>query len=81
MRFNQYFASDQILLLKSEDLFSEPKACLGDNHGISRLNHIHCPQLTPVYHGEGESRGVDPSFKERLRKKLDPTYQWMEAVF
>ena len=79
-RFDQYVAPDQILLLKSEDLFSKPKPVWEAIIKFLGLNLIRCPQLTPVYHGDGESSRVDTSFKERLRKELDLTYQWMEVV-
>lgn len=81
MRFNQYFAPDQILLLKSEDLFRKPVYVWERILALLGLSQTSCPQLKPVYHGNGESSNVPKGFKERLRKELEPTYQWMQIVF
>ena len=80
-RFDRYFNSDQILLLKSEDLFCKPQFTWETIIEFIGLNKICCPQLKPVYQGHGESNLVPFQFKERLRKELESTYQWMEAVF
>ena len=81
MRFDYYFASDQILLLKSEDLFLKTELIWGKIMDFLGLNPAICPQLKPVYQGHGESNHVSSDVKHRLRRELDPTYQWMEAVF
>ena len=79
-RFEQYVITDQILLLKSEDLFSETALIWGKIMEFLGLNSSICPQLKPIYQGRGESNLVSSDFKQCLRKELEPTYQWMEAV-
>ena len=79
-RFDQYVAPGQILLLKSEDLFSKPELIWEKIIEFLGLNPSICPQLKPVYQGNGESNYVSSDFKRLLRKELDSTYQWMEAV-
>ena len=79
-RFDRYFNSDQILLLKSEDLFSNPASIMARIIKFLGLNSAIFPQLKPVYQGNGESNIVSSDFKQRLRKELELTYQWMEVV-
>ena len=78
--FDQYFAPDQILLLKSEEFFSKPELIWIRVMEFLSLSPSICPPLKPVYQGNGESNLVPLDLKHRLRSKLEPTYQWMEAV-
>ena len=80
-RFEAYFATDQILILKSEDLFHKTELIWGEIMDFFGLNFALCPQLKPVYQGHGELNHVSSDFKHRFRRELQPTYQWMEAVF
>ena len=48
-RFDQYVAPDQILLLKSEDLFRETSLIWGKIMQFLGLNSSICPQLKPIY--------------------------------
>ena len=79
-RFDQYVAPDQILLLKSEDLFGKPQPIWEIIMEFIGLNQMRCPQLKPVYQGNQESNLVSSDFKYRLKKELESTYQWMEGV-
>ena len=80
-RYGLHIASNQILLLKSEDLFLETELIWGKIMEFLGLNSSICPQLNPVYQGHGELNHVSPGIKHRLRSELEPTYQWMEVVF
>ena len=79
-RFDQYVASDQILLLKSETLFNNPEFVWTKIMEFLGLNNVTCPQLKPVYHGNGESNHVPFDFKHQLRIELGLTYEWIEAA-
>ena len=80
LRFDHYVASDQVLLLKSEDLFRKPESIWIKIMKFLGLSRLSCPYLKPVYKGNGESNFVPLDFKHRLRSELEPTYQWMEVV-
>ncbi len=78
-RFKLLFTSDQILLLRSEDLFSSPSATWEKIINFLNLIEISCPPIKPVYRGNGESEKVLPFFKKILRRELKSTYQWMDS--
>lgn len=82
MRYEQLFSPDQLLLLRSEDLFQNPEslwlrvlAFLGLKEcalpcGVGRQNA-----------GAGEAEQLDPALLRILRQQLNPTYEAMERRY
>ena len=80
-RFQELFQPEQLLILRSEQLFANPT-----NGWILVLQFlgvdvIPCPMLDPVYTGAGEAANIAAELKESLREQLQPTYRWMSEAF
>jgi len=77
-RYERSFAADQLLVLRSEDLFAQPQQAL------DRITHFLGLQCLPLAAapviangGGGEAAGVDPAQVRQLREALDPVYRTM----
>ena len=81
-RYRKLFDSDQILILRSEDLFHDtqkPWSCLIEFLGLDP-----CPlpqRNTRSNSGAGEASGVSLEFRQKLRLSLATTYQRMASDY
>ena len=79
-RFEQRFPAQQLLILRSEDLFQTPQLIWDQVINFLELDPMICPDLPPAYAGCGGSLLVDDAVKNQLRQKLEATYCWMNEV-
>ena len=73
------FPADQLLILRSEDLFEQPAAVW--ERLLSHLGLDRCPVPSlqkPANSGQGEAAQVSAALRRRLRADLNATYQWAE---
>ena len=80
-RFQQLFPPEQVLILRSEQLFSSASDIWAQVLQFLGVDQMPCPVLDPVYAGGGEAADVPVAFKDSMREQLQPTYRWMEEVF
>ena len=80
-RFQELFKPEQLLILRSEQLFSNSSDGWALVLQFLGVDVIACPMLDPVYTGAGEASNVPAELKESLREQLQPTYRWMQEVF
>ena len=80
-RFQELFQPEQLLILRSEQLFANPSDGWTLVLQFLGVDVIPCPMLDPVYTGAGEAANVPAAMKESLREQLQPTYRWMQEVF
>ena len=81
-RFLQLFPKRQILLLRSEDLFSRTEQCWDTL--LKFIGAAPLPLPVPLPHsnsGQGEASAVALKLKRELRAQLEPTYQWLERNY
>lgn len=78
LHYRRFFHADQLLVLRSEDLFAnDPRAWQ------RLLRHIGTPMISleravpQANAGQGEHSHVSQTTRDALRATLDPTYQWM----
>lgn len=78
-RYEALFAPDQLLLLRSEDLFAQPEATLQRITHFLALEPLTLPSgaMQPANAGCGEASGVDAEALQNLRQALAPTYATM----
>lgn len=76
-RLESLFAAEQLLVMRSEDLFEHPEAIWRQLLDFLNLEPIPLPPLDkPANAGQGEAAFVPQSVRERLRQQLGPTYEW-----
>jgi SAM-dependent methyltransferase len=81
-RYTELFSRDQLLVLRSEDLFAEPAVVWRRLLEFLELEHHPLPQHFPhANRGGEESAGVDACLRERLRSLLGPTYDALERTY
>ena len=81
-RYGDLFSREQLLVLRSEDLFAEPAAVWRQLLEFLELEHRPLPQEVPhANRGSAESAGVDPRLRDRLRSLLSPTYDALERAY
>ena len=81
-RYEQLFPREQLLLLRSEDLFLNPEGVWRRVLGFLDLEQRPLPNaLGPFNAGAGEADNVDPALMNRLREQLAPTYQAIESRY
>jgi hypothetical protein len=81
-RYEHWFSPDQLLLLRSEDLFQEPQRSWDRVLDYLELDRLPLPPArTAANAGAGEAAAVDPALRGWLREQLDPTYQAMEQGY
>ena len=80
-RFQELFQPEQLLILRSEQLFANPSDGWTLVLQFLGVDVIPCPMLDPVYTGAGGAANVSAAMKELLREQLQPTYRWMQEVF
>lgn len=73
-RYEVLFAPEQLLVLRSEDLFGEPERIWQQIQGFLGLKRVALPApLERANAGRGEAAGVSPEIRARLRRELAPT--------
>ena len=76
------FGRQQLLVLRSEDLFTAPQTVWQRLQGFLELKPRPLPDPMPhANRGGGESAGVDTGFRDRLRSLLSPTYDALERNY
>jgi hypothetical protein len=76
-RLETLFPAEQLLVMRSEDLFEHPEAVWRQLLAFLNLEPISLPPLdNPANAGQGEAAFVPPSIRQRLRQQLEPTYEW-----
>lgn len=77
-RFEKLFAADQLLVLRSEDLFEQPVLVWSTLLNFLELEAWPLPALRqPANAGQGEAATVPPWLRLHLRRQLEPTYGWV----
>ena len=73
-RFEALFGSDQLLVLRSEDLFQQPEQVWKQLLAFLELDAHPLPMTLPRANaGSGEAAAVDPAIREQLRCQLAAT--------
>lgn len=81
-RYSDLFSPDQLLVLRSEDLFTEPSAAWRQLLAFLELEQHSLPQELPhANRGGAESAGVEARLRDRLRSLLGPTYDALERAY
>ena len=76
-RLEAFFADEQLLVLRSEDLFEQPERIWLQVLAFLDLEFMPLPMLDrPANAGQGEAREVPETTRRRLRAQLEDTYQW-----
>lgn len=77
-RYEQWFAADRLLLLRSEDLFAAPELVWPRLLAFLGLEAHPLPARLPRRNpGGGEAEQVPMALRRRLRRQLAPTYALM----
>ena len=75
-RYQTLFHSDQLLILRSEDLFQTPHLVWARLQIFLSLNKASAPKALPISNaGNNEASSVDVSVITQLHEQLEPTYQ------
>ena len=73
-RYEKKFPQDNLLILKSEDLFIEPRNIWNKIQDFLKLSRSELPnQIIHANSGAGESKNIHASIKMRLRKEFKTT--------
>ena len=81
-RYEQWFPREQLLLLRSEDLFQNPQALWRRVLSFLELEQRALPNGVGRRNaGAGEAEHVDPALVQMLRRQLAPTYEVMERRY
>jgi hypothetical protein len=82
VRYEDLFSREQLLLLRSEDLFLEPESVWQQVLAFLELSSHPIPsELRRCNPGAGEAALVDPGLRRRLRQQLAETYRVMDSRF
>jgi hypothetical protein len=77
-RYEALFPAEQLLILRSEDFFSDPAPLWRQLLAFLELETVPLPAQLPVENaGQGEAHSVDPALRQWLRRQLEPTYAAM----
>ena len=82
-RFQQFFAPEQLLILRSEDLFEQPQRVLDVVLDFLGVELMPLPSIDAVhlYQGNAEVQQQPLAMRRRLREKLHPSYRAMNQSF
>lgn len=81
-RYEQRFDSQQMLVLRSEDLFKNGSHVWARVQSFLQLDAVPFPDgVAPANVGSGEASEVPIKVFERLREELEPTYRAMEERY
>ena len=77
-RVEALFPAEQLLVLRSEDLFAQPEQVWGQVLTFLELEALPLPPLAqPANAGQGEAAKVPERLRQALREQLEPTYSWI----
>ena len=79
--YERHFRRDQLLILRSEDLFADPEPLWQRVLQFLGLASVPLPQLPRANAGAGEAQAVAPAVRKRLRQQLEPTYQQLQERY
>ena len=77
-RFENLFSSEQLMFLRSEDLFDQPQRIWEQVLVFLELDLHPLPRSVSRYAGAGERAVVTADQHQLLRQKLEPTLHWLE---
>lgn len=81
-RYLARFPRSRLLLVRSEDLFADPRGTWATVLGHLGLEPIPLPEANLRRNaGDGEATGVSAELRARLRERLAPTYEAMRIRF
>ena len=81
-RLEALFPAEQLLLLRSEDLFAQPERVWGQVLTFLELEALPLPPLAqPANAGQGEAAKVPARLRQALREQLQATYAAMERSY
>ena len=82
-RYQALFGAEQLLVLRSEDLFEQPRFIWGKVFDFLGLEVESFPDLGlgKLYGGDGESLRVPVLFKRQLLENLQFTYRAMQEQY
>lgn len=75
--YAKHFGADQLLILRSEDLFVDPQPLWQRLLAFLGLPPHPLPRLPRANAGAGEAQSVPHAVRQRLRAQLEPTYALM----
>ena len=77
LRWQALFPAEQLLVLRSEDLFEQPQTVWDRVLRFLELDPVSLPELAqPANAGLGEAAHVPAAVRLRLREQLQGTYRW-----
>ena len=77
-RYEALFGQEQLLLLRSEDMFGNSALVWQRLMAFLELQPLaHIPPLPHLNQGDHQAQQITPSLRSRLRKALEETYQTM----
>lgn len=77
-RYFHLFGRNNVLVLRSEDLFEQPQASLEALSRFLGIRPFSADTVVPkANRGEGEASGVSGNVRAQLAHELAPTYQWL----
>ena len=81
-RYLMHFPKRQLLVMRSEDLFSRIDLCWEPLLRFIGAEAYPMPDQLPRSNcGRGEAAMVSTSLKKEIRDRLEPTYQWLEREY
>lgn len=80
-RYESLFPREQLLLLRSEDLFQQPARVWMQVQDFLEIQLLPLPPLPRANAGGGESDAVPASLRTSLRQQLSCTYEVMERRY
>jgi hypothetical protein len=80
-RYTALFSAEQLLLLRSEDLFHRPAELWARVLHFLELEPLALPAAAPANAGAGEAAAVPSELRGWLREQLAPTYQAMQHTY
>lgn len=76
-RWQVLFGAEQLLVLRSEDLFEQPQGVWDRVLRFLELDPVPLPELAePANAGRGEAADVSLTIRLQLREQLQNTYRW-----
>lgn len=82
LRYEKYFTSDQLLIIKSEDLFERPNQSWDRMMQLLKLNKNQLPKYIPTANKGTNYEGlVSNQIRKKLRVMLGETYEAMEKYY
>ncbi len=81
-RLETLFPAEQLLVLRSEDLFAQPERVWEQVLTFLELEALPLPPLAqPANSGQGEAAKLPERLRQALREQLEPTFGWVESRY